>query len=543
MERRTFLTAGAAVAGGGWLAACSPPSPAYPPQSGQAFEGVGPYPGGVGSGDPLPDAVLLWSRVHPVHDTTGAGVPVEVDIATTPTFGPSGVLTLSTTAFAAHDHCVTVDATGLDPGRTYWYRFRFVDANRLVQTSPTGRTRTAPAAGTRAGRVRIAAFSCQRWTQGWFTSHADLASLAADPATDVDLVVCLGDYVYNSGYADKVYVPGRDDPIQDAVTVGDFRSKYRLYRSDADLQAVHALFPMVHVFDNHDGLEGPGDPQAEGAIQAFFEHLPVRQPEPGRIHRSLRWGDDVELFVTDQRRYRDASLKEAGPLGTSTEERPEILAPARSMLGPDQRTWLLDGLVGSSTDWRVVGSQLMFWPWRSLPRFPWQPRGAGTYLNLTQWDGYVAERLALLDHLEANDVRDTLMFSGDSHVFSAAQVAPDVDDAGSIPRVLEFGTGSMTSNNADETGFPGDDVTGPLLMNINPNHLRYFESERHGYVVADITPERAAIEMRSPSTILRSTSPRTDVLARFVVPRGAQRIEVEPGPPTATETRPDPPRS
>lgn len=525
MERRTFLTAGAATAGGLLLGGCTPPSPVYPPQSGVPFEGTGPFPSGIGSGDPLPDAVLLWTRVHPERDS-GDGVPIGVDVATTAAFGPSTVATFTAVATAATDHCVTIDATGLEPATTYWYRFRFGEV-----LSPIGRTRTAPAAGSRAGRVRIAAFSCQRWTQGWFTAHADLASLADDPATDVDLVVCLGDYVYNTGYADKVYVPGRDDPIQDATTVEDFRSKYRMYRSDPHLQAVHARYPMVHVYDNHDGLEGPGDVQAAGAIQAFFEHLPVRQPEPGRIHRSVRWGDDAELFVTDQRRFRDPTLKESGPLGTSTEERPAILDPSRTMLGAEQREWLFDGLSASGADWKLIGSQLMFWPWRSLGRASWQPRGAGVYLNMTQWDGYAAERLALLDRLEADDVRDTLLLSGDSHVFSAAQVAPDVDDPGSVPRVVEFGTGSMTSNNADETGYPGNDTTGPLLMNVNPNHLRYFESERHGYVVADLTPERAVVEMRSPVTIVRPTS-EFEVLARFEVPRGAQRIDVT----TATAT-------
>jgi len=528
MERRTFLAAGAATAGGVLLGGCAPPSPDYPDQSGVPYEGSGWFPSGIGSGDPLPDAVLLWTRVRPDRDS-GSGVPVEVDVASDPAFGATTVATLAATAVAGRDHCVTIDATGLEPATTYWYRFRYADGSG--ETSGIGRTRTAPPADARAGRVRVAAFSCQRWTHGWFTAHADLASLADDPSTDLDLVVCLGDYVYNTGYADDVYVPGRDDPIQDAVTVDEFRSKYRLYRSDPNLQAVHARWPMVHVFDNHDGLDGPGDPQAAGAIQAFFEHLPVRQPEPDRIHRSVRWGRDLELFVTDQRRFRDPTPKEAGPLGTSTEERPEILDPNRTMLGAAQREWLFDGLVGTDADWKLIGSQLMFWPWRTLPRFPWQPRGAGVFLNLTQWDGYAAERLALLDLLEARDVRDVLLVSGDSHVFSAAQVAPDVDDPGSVPRVLEFGTGSITSNNADETGFPGDDVTWPLFTNMNPNHLRYFESERHGYVVADLTPERAAVEFRSPVSIRTPTS-STEVLARFEVRRGAQRVDVV----TATAT-------
>jgi alkaline phosphatase D len=336
-------------------------------------------------------------------------------------------------------------------------------------------------------------------------------------------VLCLGDYVYDTGFADQVYVPGRVDPIQRAERLGDFRSKYRLYRSDPNLQAVHARYPVVHVFDNHDGLAAPGDPQGPAAIEAFFEHLPVRSPEPGRIHRSLRWGRDVEVFMTDQRSFRDPEVRSGGLLGTSTQDEPGILDPSRTMLGAEQRDWLLEGLTGSDAQWKVIGSQLMFWPWRSFGRLPGQPRGAGTYLNMTQWDGYAAERLALLDRLERDDVRDTLVFSGDSHVFSAAQVAPDVDDPRSMPRVAEFGTSSITSNNADESGLPPTTVTRPLLEAVNPNTLRYFQSERHGYLVSDIRPERTTVQLRSPRTIRRPTS-SVQVLASFVVDAGTQRV-------------------
>ena len=282
---------------------------------------------------------------------------------------------------------------------------------------------------------------------------------------------------------------------------------------------------MINVFDNHDGLAAPGDNQATGAIAAFFEHLPVRSRLPGRIDRSLRWGDLAEIFMTDQRSFRDQTLEEEGPLGTSTTERPEILDPNRTMLGAEQRNWLLNGLSGSSAQWKVIGSQLMFWPWRSFGRLPGQPRGSGVYLNLTQWDGYVAERLAILDHLEQNNVRNTLLFSGDSHVFSAAQIAPDVDDPRSTPRIAEFGTGSVTSNNADENSYPTDDSTRPYLRMVNPNHLRFFESERHGYAAAEITPGGTSVEFRSPRTIRQTTS-ATQVLSRMRVATDTQRVEL-----------------
>ena len=515
MDRRTFLTASAAGAGGLLLAGCSPPAPSYPPQTGLAFEGTGPYPSGVGSGDPTPTSVLLWTRIHPERDG-GTGVPVSVEVATTPTFSRV-VWSGAATATGLRDHCVTVDATGLEPGTTYWYRFRYDST-----TSPLGRTRTLPVGDV--SRFRVAAFSCQRWTHGFFTAHADLAALADDPDTDVDLVLSLGDYVYETGYANRVVIPGRHDPIQQAVTLEQFRSKYRMYRSDPDLQAMHAAYPVVHIFDNHDGLSQPGDPQAAGALAAFDEHLPVRRRLPGRIDRSLRWGDLSEVFVTDQRSFRSPTLPDATPLGTSTADEPGMLDPARTMLGLEQRDWLVDGLTASSARWKVLGSQLMFWPWRTVGTFPGQPRGSGVYFNTTQWDGYIGERHHILDALAAADTRDVVVLSGDSHIFSAAQVSPDVEDPDETPRVLEFGTGSLTSSNADEDGFPRDEVTAPLLALSSSNHLRWFESDRHGYVLAEFTPGAVTAEARSPRTI-RQPGSGTDVLIRFTAASGAQRLE------------------
>ncbi len=519
LPRRTFLTA-VGAAGGAVLAGCTPrPSPSYPPQSGTPFEGSGPFPSGVGSADPTPTAVLLWTRAHPARDR-GSGIALRAELATTPEFGATTVWEQRVVATGATDHCVTVDATGLRPGTRYWYRFSYDGA-----TSTVGRTCTAPAAGV--DRMRIAAFSCQRWTHGWFTAHADLAALAEHPDTDVDLVLCLGDYVYNTGYADRIFVPGREDPVQDAQTLTDFRSKYRLYRSDPDLQAMHAAYPVVSVFDNHDGMEHPADTQRAGAVGAFFEHVPVRARRPGRIDRSLTWGPLAEVFMTDQRSFRDPTLREDGVLGTSATARPEMLDPRRTMLGPDQRTWLLDGLGGSPATWKVVGSPLMFAPFRSLLRLPGEPVNGGVYFNMTQWDGYAGERAALLERLATTGTRNTLVLSGDSHFFSASQVPLDFDDPGSPPLVVELGTGSITSNNADENGYPTDDYTWDWTRNANPHTMRFIETERHGYVVVDLSPAEMVAEMRSPRTILSPTS-TVDVVGRFQCSAGTQRLRSLP---------------
>ncbi|HYF46478.1 MAG TPA: PhoD-like phosphatase N-terminal domain-containing protein, partial [Acidimicrobiales bacterium] len=231
MDRRRFLQGSMAVGGGLWLASRWPgaaQAAAVPPRSAATGLPYVPNPlftDGVLSGDPLPDGIVLWTRVDPTLDA-GAGVDVAFEVATAPDLLPLSVVAngvVHTTAAA--DHTVHVDVTGLDPATTYWYRFSVAGSD-----SPVGRTRTAPAPGASTGPVRFAFFSCQRWTHGWYTAHHDLAELALDPATDLDFVISLGDYVYDTAFADDFQV--RPDPVGVAVTQDDFRAKYHLYRSD-----------------------------------------------------------------------------------------------------------------------------------------------------------------------------------------------------------------------------------------------------------------------------------------------------------------------
>ena len=223
-------------------------------------------------------------------------------------------------------------------------------------------------------------------------------------------------------------MPGRDDPVQDAARLEDFRSKYRLYRSDPDLQAMHARYPWSTCSTTTTGSDGPGDPQAAAARERSSNTLPVREDQPGRIRRSLRWGDLADVFVTDQRPFRDRDARRARDRSAPRREEPEILDPRRTMLGVEQREPAhprTGRIQHPMEDPRQPADVLAV---ANRGRLPCQPHGAGTYLNLTQWDGYVAERPGVLDALESADGRNTLVVSGDSHVFSAAKVAPDVDD-------------------------------------------------------------------------------------------------------------------
>lgn len=545
MERRNFikgLVAGAAGlsvvrSGALWLPAgasitLDDPS-TWPPAKavdGGTYQLNPSFPCGVASGDPTSSRVTLWTRVDPALDA-GSGVPVDVVVATDPSLA-NVVATTSSVAGANTDYTVHVDVDGLQAGSTFFYRFAAAG-----ETSPLGRTKTAPGPGDDTG-VRLGVFSCQRWTHGYYNAHLFLAGLSATPDTDLDFVVSLGDYIYETGPADDVEVPGRVDPILRAVTLEEFRAKYRLYRSDPYLQAMHAAYPVVAIFDNHDGMASPGDPQAAGALGAFWEYQPVGPESRSAAiqYRRLQWGSTLDLFMTDQRSFRDPTVRAApgtdSVIGLSSLDNPDMLDPQRTMLGTQQLSWLLEGLTSSTATWRAIGSQLMFWPWRSQffadERVASDPlrRNPGRYLNMTQWDGYQGERQTILDTLAAEGVERTLVLSGDSHVWSAAQVAPDWDDPDSRPVVVEFGPSSVSSANAGQqpTRYPSTNVILPLLQRANPLAMTFFKAEDHGVAIIDAdSSEVSAVFVEAESVTTPGAGVR--VLASFNVPAQTGTID------------------
>lgn len=552
MDRRTFVTGLAAAAAG--LAVVRPSAlwlpagasvvvddPAtWPPAravDGSDYRVVPEFPCGVASGDPTTSSVTLWTRVDPALDP-GSGLPVTALVATDPLL--TNIIASGTAiASTATDHTVHIDIGDLPAGSTFFFRFTIAGA-----ASPLGRTKTAPALDDDSP-LRLAVFSCQRYTHGYYNAHLFLAGLAATESTDLDFVVSLGDYVYDTGPADDVEVPGRVDPILRAVTLEEFRGKYRLYRSDPYLQAMHAAFPVVAIFDNHDGMADPSDPQASGALGAFWEYQPLG-PEAratSQQYRRVQWGSLLDLFMTDQRSFRDPIVRPApgtaSPIGLSSLDYPEMLDPQRTMLGSKQLSWLLEGLTSSTSTWRAIGSQLMFWPWRSqffeAERVAGDPlrRNPGRYLNMTQWDGYQGERQVILDTLASEGVPRTLVLSGDSHVWSAAKVAADWDDPAESPVVVEFGPSSVSSANArEQSRYPSTELVLPLLRQANPQTMSFFKAEDHGVAIVELTGAQAEIVFAEAESI---TSPGAGVrvLASFIVP--ASTGSIEPGEGSGTD--------
>ena len=341
-RRRALQLAAAAGAGLAAVTATGPASASPKAAASSVFRH------GVASGDPLPGAVLLWSRVTPDPAATpgsGAGPEVDVgwEVATDPGFRRVVRRGTSSTG-PARDHTVKVDAVGLSPATTYWYRFRCRGA-----TSPVGRTRTAPAADAPVARLRMAVVSCANLQAGWFTAYRQLAA-----RDDLDLVVHLGDYLYEYApgeYQARDVVVRPHDPPREMVGLADYRRRHAQYKTDPDLQALHAAAPWVVTWDDHEsandawsggaenhteGAEGAWPARLAAAQQAYAEWMPVRYEPGGHLYRRLRFGRLATLSMLDLRTYRDQ--QPPSPLD------PALSAPDRTIAGPEQLRFLLDGL-------------------------------------------------------------------------------------------------------------------------------------------------------------------------------------------------------
>ena len=439
-----------------------------------------PFTLGVASGDPLPEAVVLWTRLAP-DPINGGGMPPETvavlwEIADDETFDTvvtSGIAD----ATPDHAHSLHVDADGLDPDTWYHYRFRVGE-----WTSPIGRTRTAPEPDADVEELRFGFASCQHWERGFYNAYRDMA------ATDLDLVLFLGDYIYEGG-------PGAGARLHNSPEVTDlagYRNRYGLYKGDANLQAAHARCPWIVIWDDHEVENDYAGAHSEdpvvtseafltrraAAYQAWWEHTPVRMDPPTgpdlEITRDLRYGTLAHLFMLDTRQYRD--IQACGVDGISLEPAcPEVNDPARTIVGADQEQWLLDGLRDSDTTWNVLGNQVV------MTRL----MVGEAVLNYDQWDGYAASRQHLYERLRSEGITNTVVVTGDIHLSGVGDLT---DEQGVVATEL---VGTSIASVADLP--EGVDQ----LVADNLADVKYFNSARRGWCHNVVTAEQWTAEFRA----------------------------------------------
>lgn len=476
---------------------------------------------GVASGEPRPDSVVIWTRLAPKPLAPDGGmppraVPVLWEVATDQRFARV-VRYGATVAEPAVGHSVHVEVNGLQPGRSYFYRFRAGG-----QLSPVGRTRTAPDPADRVDRFRLAVASCQHYEAGYFTVHREIA------AADVDLVIFLGDYIYETEVLPHTKVRQHPHVFPDDeahITLGDYRQHHASYKLDPDLRAAHAAHPWLLVWDDHEvandytgsvSLDLP-DAQAflkvrAAAYQAYFEHLPV---SPGRapvganmrMHDRYLWGQLAEIWTLDGRQFRDphvCSGIHAPAKGKALWRCDKAEAADRTLLGIPQEVWLAEGLATSERAWKLIAQ-----PTQIAPGALQTPLGAIAYAD--GWDAYPAARARLMDAIAQPRVPDVVCLSGDVHRHAAANLRLLPQDPRSPIVASEFVTSSVSSKGLSE-------LVSALIKRGNPDLLHARGDER-GYALLDVTPQQLSCEFRSTPHPVRPDS-RLRTQARFVVERG-----------------------
>lgn len=507
---------------------------------------------GVASGDPLPDRVILWTRVTP--GVAKAAISATFVVATDPALTQI-VLRGSAKTNPARDNTVKVDAIGLRPNTTYYYQF-----NAEGATSPVGRTKTLPSGPTTS--LRMAVVSCSNYAYGYFNAYGRIAQRA-----DLDLVMHLGDYIYE--YGNGQYGTARTtEPLNEIVSLADYRARHAHYKRDVDSQAMHRQHPFVAIWDDHEtannsnktgaenhqpATEGDWNVRVANALQAYYEWMPVRPvdtTQPRKNNRAYAYGDLADLIMLEERlNGRSEQLLTSThptPFGAGfAQSDPGYPDPTRTMLGTEEETWLADRLRTTPARWKMLGQGVMFAQLKGVGAA--NAAGGGFFLNSDQWDGYQPARNRIYDVLKGDashaPVGNVVVLTGDIHSSWAADLTqdpnnPDVTTGGYNPatgegsRAVEFVGTSVSSPGIDS------DVNGAIaagLRSFNP-HFKYVNLIRRGYLLMDVTPQRVIGEWWHLDTALSPSNIETFATA-FEVQSGTNHLV----PSVQTPSRPNPP--
>jgi alkaline phosphatase D len=544
MDRRQFLSRSAffTVAAAS-LTACG---------GGGGSEGAGTYqfPQGVASGDPRESSLVFWSRCVRATGVSG-DISVRLQVSTTAQFF-NLLADLPLVASAAYDNTVRAKVTGL-PAATPLY-YRFLAGNDV---SAVGVGKTAPASTATLAQLRFAWFTCQDWS----VNHWAAMNLLV--AEDLDFVVHLGDYIYEtvgaafqSGAAEpahaRISLPDGtklSDGTVYATTLADYRTLYKTYRGDAGLQAIHAKFPMIATWDDHEFSDDcwqdhqtytnanlQQTARRRAANQAWVEYMPVDFGDVSfdsanaafnnlRIYRDFRFGTLMHLVMTDERLYRDDHVVNEATIASAQGHDPingsdsigaryfvqvpvlqqfealktQALGRVPSILGTTQTAWWKQTLSNSTATWKVWGNEVMLSRlWLDLRASAPAPYNAQYVVNCDGWDGYPSHKADLLGHITSNNIQNVVAITGDLHAFQCGVVRDKPDTSTGTPAVVDFVSAGISSSSfysyvkagAGSTPLAAL-VTSPatfdaVLKGNNPD-FAYVDHDAQGYASATLT--------------------------------------------------------
>lgn len=479
----------------------------------QALLGLTGFTHNVASGEPGPDSVLLWTRyVNP----TGGPSKVRVEISESQDFlkiaGGGQMVT-----GPWRDHTVKITVDNLAPGKWHWFRFIGPDGS----ISPVGRTKTLPVGKT--SNFNIAIFSCANLGFGEFNAYGHAAA-----RNDIDLVLHMGDYIYEygrGGYDGGAKFAARIFPADEILTLADYRLRYASYRSDKQLQALHANFPMIANTDDHESAndsweggaqnhsvdEGDWNARRNAAMQVWREWLPVGE-QPWKEYPI---GDLATYFRTDTRTvarskpYAHSDLmRAADPAKAFSEFRDSAWQDsAMTMLGSEQEAWLTRSIGRNKSTWAVMGSGTnMGYNYTPENAIDWFPKDApertrsyvrqgiaaakaGLPYNLDNWGGYPAARSRIFAAAQRADA-NLVVVTGDSHNAWAFDL-PE----GGRPAGVEFGGHSVSSPGFESASQGTDPSTVARgLVEGSKQELRWVDTSNRGYMHLALTPQAATNE-------------------------------------------------
>jgi len=444
-----------------------------------------PFYHGIASGDPQHDRVIIWTRVTPDTNQINQSIVVNWKVASD-TGMTNVVKSGSLLTDSSADFTVKVDVIGLNANTFYFYEFQTAG-----YYSPRGRTKTNPISN--ADSLRFALVSCANFEAGWFNVYASLLQ-----REDFDAVISLGDYIYEyntGGYSPNANVNRQWSPVNEIVSLSDYRMRYSSYKLDVDLQRLHQQFPFICIYDdhefandawmngaqNHQPAEGLWSARKEMAQKAFFEWLPVRvtgTTNPYQIYRDIKYGNLVDFMMLDTRvEGRDL---QAGTTGAT------VNATTRQLLGTSQYSWLTNKLSNTTSQWKVLGQQIMMAPLKVF----------GVAVNGDQWDGYPAERDRVYNHVITNNISNMVVITGDIHTSWANDLPTATYNSsnGAGSAGVEFVAASVTS--------PG--ITLPLgaaAIQAANSHIKYVDLSNHGYIIMDVNQQRTQADWFNVATI------------------------------------------
>lgn len=505
ITRRLWLAYGAALAGLPALGLRAADKPTTPVKF-----SANPFSLGVASGDPTDSGVVLWTELAPRPLEEHGGMPHENVLVSWVIANDEGLKDVvrsgTTVANPFLGHSVHIEVEGLKPDSWYWYQFRCADA-----TSPVGHTRTMPSATALPDRLRFAFASCQNYEQGLFTAYEHMAK------DDLDLVVFLGDYIYEGAGRDKMV---RKHVGPKCKSLEEYRLRYAQYRSEPLLRRMHARCPWLVTWDDHEVENNYANDISQKksvdaadflkmrahAYQAYYEMMPLRAASlPNgphmRLYRTLSFGRLATFQVLDTRQYRtnQPNGDKPSPLNEAA------LNPKNTLLGAKQAEWLTGSLLRSTATWNVLAQQVMM-------GMVDHQAGEGQKYSMDQWPGYANERMRLLQFLGERHVPNPVVLTGDIHSSWVNDLRVDDRRMEQPVTATEF-VGTSISSAGDGESTKGQEH----LFSENP--FVKFHNRQRGYVRCNVSRDYWRTEYQVVEVVTKPGYPAVTKGA-FVVQAG-----------------------